>query len=505
MISHVLHYLLIKNICIKIKYFFRRKKRIMKQFFQFEKYGTDYRTETIAGLTTFFTMAYIIFVNPAILSASGMPPTAVFVATIIASIVGTLMMALYANVPYAQAPGMGLNALFAYTVVLTLGFTWQQALAMVLICGIVGMIITATGLRKMLIQALPSVIKSAIGGGIGLFIAYIGVKNAGLIQFGATTEGVTSGADAVPSIVSFDNPAVLMAAFGVLLILVLMALKVKGAILIGIVATALVSLLVIAMGADASYFFPGMEQGSGIRDVLAGISLHPGQVVSDIGSVSETAFRLDFSGLFTPDRIFLSIAAIMAFVLTDIFDTVGTLIGTGKRTGIFNEEEMGDKGLSSRLDKALFADLTATTLGALIGTSNVTTYVESSAGIAEGGRTGFASVITAIMFVLCLPLVSVIGIIPGVATAPALIVVGILMMAAVSDIDWSDFPTAAVAFLTMAFMPFAYSITTGIAVGFIVYALIKLIQGKMKELHPVFLIFTALFILDFIFKALIPH
>jgi AGZA family xanthine/uracil permease-like MFS transporter len=288
-----------------------------------------------------------------------------------------------------------------------------------------------------------------------------------------------------------------------LLIIVLLALKVTGAILLGIIGTTVLSLLVIAFGADASNFFPHLPQGSDIAAVFSGISVNPAQIGADIASVADTAFKLDFGGIFAADKITLTITALIGFVLTDIFDTVGTLIGTGKRTGIFeNEDFESGSGIRTRMDKALFADLTATMTGALCGTSNVTTYVESAAGIAEGGRTGFTSMVTAILFLLCLPLVSIVGIIPAVATSPALIVVGVLMMAAIADIDWTDFTAAAVAFVTMAFMPFAYSITTGISVGFIVYVLLKLVTGKIKDVKPIMIIFTCLFILNFILLAI---
>ncbi|MFI3206784.1 MAG: NCS2 family permease [Clostridia bacterium] len=494
-------------------------KNTLEKFFKLEEHGTNLKTETVAGLTTFFTMAYIIFVNPAMLSATGMPQTAVFMATIIASVIGTLVMAFYANVPFAQAPGMGLNAFFTYTVCFGLGFTWQQALAMVLICGIVGIVITATGLRAMLIKALPDVLKSAIGGGIGLFLAYIGIKSCGLIKFSidpgtwtayntdaflAGSESITADASAVPALVNFSNPAVLVAVCGLFIILILMTMKIKGAILIGIVATFVISLLTIASGVSAHWFFSYLPEGSTIGDVFATVNLSFSGVGSDITSISETAFKIDFAGLFSsPERIILSIAAIISFVLADIFDTIGTLIGAGKKSGIFSKEEMemGSTKQDSRLNKALVADLTATSVGALCGTSNVTTYVESSSGIAEGGRTGLTSLVTAIMFLLCIPLVSVVGIIPSVATAPALIVVGVLMMGSVADIDWSDFSVAAVAFVTIAFMPFAYSITTGISAGFIVYVVLQIVKGNVRKVHPVMYLFTLLFIVNFIFLA----
>jgi AGZA family xanthine/uracil permease-like MFS transporter len=512
----------------------------MEDFFKLKKYGTNVRTEIIAGVTTFFTMAYIIFVNPQILSITGMDYHAVFVATIIATVVGTLVMALFANVPYALAPGMGLNAFFTFTVCGVMGFKWQTALSMVLICGIINIVITVTGLRKSIIRSLPKVLQSAIGGGIGLFIAYIGIKNAGLLKFtsdpgaynflgtqsaaGVADVSVQANAAAVPALVNFSNPAVLLALIGVIIIVVLMVLKVKGSILIGIVATSIIAIIEMACGVDPHVFFPALYNLKNSSDInslssfLGTMSISWSSIGSSIGAVHLTALKMDFWGLFSTvskttgahvvdiSRIVLSFTAIIAFILTDIFDALGTFIGTGRRTGIFDENDekllYSGKGVKSRMDKALFADLCATITGAFVGTSNTTTYVESSAGIAEGGRTGLTSVVTAVLFALCLVLAPVVGIVPAAATAPALIVVGMLMIASVADIDWRDFEVAAVAFITIAMMPFTYSITTGIAFGFITFVLIKVIKGKYKEVHPIMYGATALFILNFVLLAL---
>jgi AGZA family xanthine/uracil permease-like MFS transporter len=495
--------------------------RVMEKLFKLKQYGTNVRTEIIAGITTFFTMAYIIFVNPNILTLAGSPdnpfnPQGIFVATIIASVAGTLVMALFANVPYALAPGMGLNAFFTYTVCGVMGFTWQEALAMVLICGVVNIIITVTGLRKIILCSLPKVLQSAIGGGIGLFVAYIGIKDAGLLKFtsdpGTYTQfdsgTVVANASAVPALVNFSSPAVQLSLLGVALIIILMVLKVKGSILIGIVATTAISLIEIACGVDPHVFFPSLgDDVTNASAFFATISITPAAIGSSIASIKDTAFKLDFAGLFANhSKILLALTAIIGFVLTDIFDAIGTLIGTGRRTGIFDSEDeelmKSGKGVKSRLDRALFADLTATIIGSFVGTSNTTTFVESSAGIAAGGRTGLSSVVTAILFLLCLVLSPIIGIVPSCATAPALIVVGILMIAAISDIDWHNFEDAAVAFITVAFMPFAYSITTGISLGFITYVIIKLIRGKIKDIHPVIWCATALFILNFVSLAI---
>lgn len=494
----------------------------MEKFFKLKQYGTNVRTEIIAGITTFFTMAYIIFVNPSILTQAGtaanpFDPKGIFVATIISAVVGTLVMALYANVPYALAPGMGLNAFFTFTVCAVMGFTWEQALAMVLICGVINIIITVTGFRKAIIRSLPKVLQSAIGGGIGLFIAYIGVKDAGLLKF-TTDPGHfkvsygSSFADAstIPALVNFSNPAVMLALIGVAIIIILMVLKVKGSILIGIVATTIIAIIEVACGVAPGVFYATSAKTA--SEFFGSISISPKAIGASIAAVQHTAFKFDFVGLFTSlgkvsiGQMLLSLSAIIAFILTDIFDALGTFIGTGCRTGIFdaNDEKLllEGKGSKSRLDRALSADFCATITGAFFGTSNTTTYVESSAGIAEGGRTGLTSVVTAVLFVLCLVLAPVVGLVPSAATAPALIVVGILMIAAVTDIDWHNFEDAAVAFLTVIMMPFTYSITNGIAFGFMTYVLIKIVKGKVKEVHPIMYVFTALFLINFISLAI---
>lgn len=489
----------------------------MEKFFKLKEYGTNTRTEIIAGITTFFTMAYVIFVNPNVLSSAGSASNpfdqhGIFVATIIASVVGTLVMALFANVPYALAPGMGLNAFFTYTVCGVMGFTWEQALGMVLICGLINIVITVTGFRKAIIRSLPRVLQSAIGGGIGLFIAYIGIKDAGLLKFtsdpgtyqnfGGT---VVASSSAVPALVNFSSPSVQLALFGIALIVVLMVLKVRGSILIGILGTTALALIEILCGVNPHAFFSSLPSSVNTAGAFFG-TISNNTLAGSIGSVSKTAFKLTFSGLFsTPDKALKAITAIIAFVLTDIFDCLGTLIGTGRRTGIFDADDekllLEGRGVKSRMDRALFSDLCATITGAFVGTSNTTTYVESSSGIAAGGRTGLTSVVTAICFALCLVLSPIIGFVPSAATAPALIVVGMLMIASIADINWQDFGDAAVAFITVAFMPFSYSITNGIAFGFITYVIIKLVRGKAKEVHPIMYFFTLLFVVNFVTLA----
>ncbi len=470
----------------------------MDIFFKLKENGTKVSTEIIAGLTTFFAMSYIIFVNPAILSQTGMPWGAVFLATIIAASIGTLVMGLFANVPYAQAPGMGLNAFFTYTVCFGLGFTWQQALAMVFICGIVNIIITVTKIRKSIIKAIPTGLQNAIGGGIGIFIAYIGIKDAGLLQFtsdpgknlilGSGT--VISDASAVPALVKLNNPAVLLAIIGLILIVVLLICKVRGAILIGIIATTIIG---IPMGVvDTSLF-----------GATAGI----GDAFTALGSTFGAAFGSAGMGSLFNDasKIPLVLMTIFAFSLSDTFDTIGTFIGTGRKSGIFSFEDEKlmheSTGFKSKMDKALFADAIATSIGAVFGTSNTTTYVESAAGIGAGGRTGLTSVVTALLFIASIFLAPIAGMVPAAATAPALIVVGIMMMSAFKEIEWDNLEAAVPAFFAGVFMAFCYSISYGIATGFLFYCIIKLCKGKIKEVHPILIAATILFILNFIILA----
>ena len=454
----------------------------MKDFFGIEKAGSTVRREIVAGLTTFFTMAYIIFVNPSMLSSTGMSFEGVFVATCLAAAVGTLIMALFANVPYAVAPGMGLNALFAYTVCLAGGFSWKQALSMVFICGLINIVITITKLRKSIVKSIPESLQNAIGGGIGLFIAYLGFNNAALISFTGTYPSVT------PGMQPFNTPALVLAVLGLLIIVILMVMKVKGAILIGIIATTIIG-------------------------IPFGVTQIPESIFSDSGTwtgFKEVAFSF-FSAdglvsLFSdPAKIPFVLVTIFSMCLSDTFDSIGTFIGTGRKSGIFDEEDekaLEGSGFKSRLDKALVADSFATSIGALLGTSNATTYVESSAGIAAGGRTGLTSLVTAIMFLICLPFAGLIGMVPSAATSPALIVVGILMVEPFAKIKWADFSEAVPAFFTVAVMSFTYGISNGIAAGFIMYCITKICTKKAKEIHPIIAGAAVLFILDMILKAI---
>lgn len=462
----------------------------MNKFFKLKENNTTVRTEFVAGLTTFITMAYIIFVNPSILSQTGMDWNSVFTATIIAAVIGTLVMALFANVPYAQAPGMGLNAFFTFTVVFGMGFSWQQALGIVFICGLINIVITVTKIRKMIIKAIPESLQYAISGGIGLFIAYIGIKEAHFLSFTAEEPNLVVQigkggvfADIIPAIANFKDPIAIVAIIGLVIIVVLMLLKVKGSILIGIIGATLIGFpLGVTKAPDFSQLF-------------------------HIQSIAPTFFKLDVMGLFSdPAKLPMIFTTILAFSLADTFDTIGTFLGTGRKTGIFDlkdEKSLEEnKGFSSKLDRALFADATATSIGALLGTSNTTTYIESAAGIAEGGRTGLTSVFTAGFFILALFLSPLAGMVPAAATAPALIVVGILMMESMAKIKWDNFEEASAAFFTAVIMPFSYSIANGVAAGFIFFVIAKITKGKAKEVHPIMYIVTGLFIINFVLTAL---
>lgn len=482
----------------------------MEQFFKLKEHGTTVSTEIMAGLTTFFAMSYILFVNPSILGAAGMPTQAVFLATIIATVISTLIMGLFANVPYALAPGMGLNAFFTYTVVFGLGFTWQEALAMVFICGLFNIFITVTKVRKSIIKAIPVSLQHAIGGGIGVFVAYLGFKNASIITFSTSAKdiislngaapdaadlsnGVTSvfaGGGVVPAISTFTDPSVILAVIGLILTAILVIKNVRGAILIGIVVT---TLLGIPMGVvDLS---------------TISFSNNIGSAFGELGTTFLAAFGGMGSLFSDSSRLPLVLMTIFAFSLSDTFDTLGTFIGTGRKTGIFSAEDEkaleNSSGFSSKMDRALFADAIGTSIGALFGTSNTTTYVESAAGIAEGGRTGLTAVSTAVAFLLSIVLLPVIGIVPAAATAPALIIVGVMMVSSFLDVDWSNFEDALPAFFAAFFMALCYSISYGIAAAFIFYCLVKVVKGQAKEIHPILWGATALFILNFVILAIL--
>lgn len=451
----------------------------MNKLFNLKKNGTTVRTEIMAGLTTFFAMSYILFVNPSILGESGMPWGAVFLATIISSVIGTLIMGLVANVPYAQAPGMGLNAFFVYTVCFGLGFTWQQALSMVFICGLLNILITVTKVRKYIIKAIPLSLQNAIGGGIGLFVAYIGFLNVGFINFDS----------GVPSLATLNSPTLWLFLIGLVITIVLTLLKVNGAMLISIIATTIIGLPLGQTSMSSSISFT--EACAALPTTFLAIFREGG-----IGSL--------FSD---PAKLPLVLITIFSFSITDTFDTIGTFIGTGRRSGIFSAEDEAmmetSSGFKSRLDKALFADATATSIGALFGTSNTTTFVESAAGIGAGGRTGLTSVVVSLCFIASAFLATFVSAVPSAATAPVLVMVGVMMASSFKDIDWTNLDDAVPAFFAGLFMALCYSISYGIALGFITYCIVKICRRKVKEVHPILWVCTGLFILNFILLAIL--
>lgn len=451
----------------------------MEKFFKLKENNTNISTEIIAGITTFFAMAYIIAVNPNTLSQSGMEWGAVFLATIIASVIGTLIMGLVANVPYAQAPGMGLNAFFVYTVCFALKFTWQQALSMVFICGLINIFITVTKIRKIIIKAIPQSLQNAIGGGIGVFIAYLGFLNVGMINFDS----------GVPALSNMNQPVLWVFLIGLVLAVILTILKVKGDILIAIVITTLIG---IPFGVTSTTDTVSFSEALGALPSTFGVIFTSEGLPSLFADAS---------------KIPLVIITIFAFSMSDTFDTIGTFIGTGRKSGIFSAEDEAalesSSGFSSKMDKALFADATATSIGAIFGTSNTTTFVESAAGIGVGGRTGLTSVVVAICFALSAFLSTFVSAIPSAATAPALVIVGCMMVSSFTEINWNDLEEAVPAFFAGMFMALCYSISYGIATAFIFYCIVKIIKKQAKEIHPIIAVVAILFIINFILLAII--
>ena len=452
---------------------------MLEKIFKLKENKTTVFTEFIAGLTTFMAISYIIFINPSILSQTGMDYNSVYVATILASAIGTFLIGVIANVPYVQSAGLGLNALFTYTICGTLGFTWQQGLAMVFICGIINVLITVTSVRKRVIKAIPEFMQDAITVGIGLFITYIGVKSAGLLEFSvsSTTNGIASAGDVVPQLTTFNNASVLVSIIGLLITGVLVSKKVKNSYLLSILLTTIVAL------------------------IFGVTSLPDFKNYTLIPSIEPTFLQLDFKGLFTAKAGLVVVGmTIFTLVISDLFDTIGTFIGTGKKSGIFKIDKEGN--MPANLEKALVCDSSTTIVGALLGTSNVTTYVESSVGIEAGGRTGLTAVFAALCFIVSLVLAPIVACVPMAAIAPVLIFVGLSMIENIVKIDWKDVLIAIPAFFIIIMMPLSYSITTGIQFGFIFYILVNLVNGKGKKVSPIIYIFTILFIIDFIYKAI---
>ena len=464
----------------------------MEKFFHLKENGTNVSTEITAGLTTFFAMSYIIVVNPMILSQTGMPKGGVFLATIIAAIIGTLVMGLFANVPYAQAAGMGLNAFFTYTVCFGLHFTWQEAMCMVFLCGLINIIITVTKIRKMIIRAIPTSLQHAIGGGIGLFVAYVGIMSVGLITFTSKDPAAAAKSKptaAIPGLAVMNNPILWLFLIGLVLAIVLTVLKVRASLLITIIATSLIG---IPLGLTS------LNNAVSVTDAFAQLPTTFGAIFGPQG----------FPALFSnPARIPLVLVTIFAFSMSDTFDTLGTFIGTGRRTGIFSEADEkaleNGSGFSSKMDRALFADSIATSVGAICGTSNTTTYVESAAGIGAGGRTGLTSVVVSVCFALSIVLAPLASAVPAAATAGVLVVVGCMMASSLKEIAWDDISEAIPAFFAAVFMAFSYSISYGIAAGFIMYCLVMTCKKRAKDVHPMLWIVSLLFILDFVANAVL--
>ncbi len=435
----------------------------IRKAFGFDSEKHSIRTEIVAGITTFLTMAYILAVNPSIFGAlDGMPNGAVFTATALAAIIATLVMAFYAKKPFALAPGMGLNAFFVYTVCLTMGHSWQFALTAVFIEGIIFIILTLTKVRQWILNSIPLSLKSAIGAGIGLFIAFIGLQNAGLIVNSDSTL-VTLG--------DVCHGSGLLAVIGVFITAMLLILKVRGGILLGILITALLGLV--------------------IKDPATGVALtHFSGVVDTPPSVAPIFMKFEWSQIFSWDML----AVVFTFLFIDMFDTMGTVIGVSQKAGFVDE-----KGNVEDIDKVFMADSIGTVCGACLGTSTTTTYVESSAGVGEGGRTGLTAFSAAMCFVLALFFAPIFLGIPSAATAPALILVGVMMMEPVVRIDWTNFREAIPAFVTLILMPVAYSISDGILIGMITYVVLNALTGKAKDITPTMWVLAVLFIARYIF------
>ena len=462
------------------------------RFFQVSQNHSSVRTEVLAGITTFITIAYILILNPQILAdpyvimgdaaMAGKIANGVFIGTCIGAFIGTILCALYARVPFAQAPGMGLNAFFAYTVVLGMGYTYGQALVVVFISGVFFIVITAIGLREAIIRSIPDAVKTAITPGIGLFITIIGLKNAGIVISNPAT---------LVSLVDFSQwkieeadlalmSSALVALAGLVIMGTLHARKIKGSILLGIVAATLIG---IPLGVTH----------------ISNLDMNIGMKFRDFAEVS--FMKMDFAGLFSGsnmvETIFTVTMLVISFSLVNMFDSIGTLLGAAKQSGMIDEN-----GEVIRMKQALMSDAISTAAGAMVGTSTVTTVVESSAGIAAGGRTGLTSLVTALMFLGAILFAPIVSIVPAAATAPALIFVGILMLGNIRDVDFSDMSNALPAFCTIVFMPFTYSIANGVAFGLITYCLMKLTTGRRQDVKVLTLAISVVFVVRYAFMTL---
>ena len=454
----------------------------LEKIFHLKEHGTSVRTEVIAGITTFMTMAYILAVNPNILGTTGMDAGAVFAATAIGACIGTLIMAAMANYPFVLAPGMGLNAFFAFTVVGQMGYSWQVALAAVFVEGIIFIILSLTKVREAIFNCIPPALKYGVTSGIGLFIAFIGMQNAKIVVDGPTLVGLYPfRASLLDGSFYTVGIGALLALLGTLLTAILMAKKVPGGILWGILATWIAGMICEMTG----IYIPDPAQGmfSVMPNFSGGIS---------IPSLAPTFMHLDFSAIATLNFVTI----MLTFMFVDLFDTLGTLIGVASKADMLDKQ-----GKLPNIKGALMADSIATTAGAILGTSTVTTFVESSAGVGAGGRTGLTAVVSAILFGLSLLLAPVFLAIPAFATAPALIVVGFLMVSSLMRIDFDDFPEAVPAYIATIAMPFMYSISEGISMGVISYVIINICTGSVakKEISPVVYVLAVIFVLKYIF------
>jgi len=451
----------------------------MENFFKLKEHGTDVKTEIIAGLTTFMTMAYILAVNPSILGATGMDTGAIFTATALASAIGSFCMALFANLPFVLSAGMGLNAYFAYTVVLGMGYSWEVALTAVFVEGIIFIILSLTNVREAIFNAIPASLKVAVSVGIGLFITFIGLQNAHIVVDGSTLVGLFSFNGSVKAgTFQSEGITVVLALIGLLITAFLVIKNVKGNILLGILITWVLGIICQLTG----LYVPNAEAGF--------YSLIPSGIISAPASVAPTLFKMDFSAIASLNFV----VVVFAFLFVDIFDTLGTLIGCATKANMLDKE-----GKLPGIKGALMADAVGTTVGACLGTSTITTFVESSSGIAEGGRTGLTSVVSGLLFILALFFSPVFLAIPSFATAPALIVVGFFMMQSVAKINWSDMLEAIPAFICIFAMPFMYSISEGISFGVISFVVLNAVAGKAKKITPLMWVLAVLFILKYIF------
>lgn len=430
---------------------------VLERYFGFAEYETTWRIEVLSGVTTFVTMAYIIFVNPAILSETGMPIGAVTIATCLCAAFGSIMMGVLANLPLALAPGMGLNAYFTYTVVKGMGVPWQTALGAVFLSGVLFLLLTVTGLRQQLVAAIPKELHAAVAGGIGLFIAFIGLRNSGIIVPSAATT-VTLG--------NLHSPATALACLGIILIAILQVLRVKASMLIGVLGTMAVG---IAFGQ---------------------VQWHPTPV--HLGDLAATAGHLDIRGAMGMKIVEI----IFVFLFVDLFDNIGTLVAVTERAGLIRAD-----GTIPKLNRIFFADATSTVAGSLLGTSTVTSYIESAAGVATGGRTGVTAITTGILFFLALFIAPVVGAIPAFATAPALILVGALMVGCVGQINWDEPRIAIPAFLTIVTIPLTYSIATGLSLGIVSYAILELATGRGSRKHWMLYLLAALFTVRLVYMT----